>query len=209
MISEIIKMTEYTTINGDPMEVRKYYKNRNGEKSFLVGVNPFDVCFPLIFISLGGQQWATTEDGYYNKGEIMFSESDLDIISLWQEEPDADGWIKWEGGKSPVDGDTLVDVKFRDGSVADNKRGFYWRHINVGSDIVAYRLSKKRHELEDGVGWRNWAYSAVNDIVAMGTMTFKTKEDALNFKGQFGGGFKRIAITKADATGCYEGEGLD
>lgn len=64
--------------------------------------------------------------------------------------PDSDGWISWCGGECPVDGDVVVDVKFRaqgqadlDGDVADN---FRWEHFSNGADVVAYRLHKSGHQ---------------------------------------------------------------
>ena len=64
--------------------------------------------------------------------------------------PDSDGWISWCGGECPVDGDVVVDVKFRaqgqadlDGDVADN---FRWEHFSNGADVVAYRLRKSEHQ---------------------------------------------------------------
>ena len=64
--------------------------------------------------------------------------------------PDSDGWISWDGGECPVDGDVVVDVKFRaqgqadlDGDVADN---FRWEHFSNGADVVAYRLHKSEHQ---------------------------------------------------------------
>lgn len=64
--------------------------------------------------------------------------------------PDFDGWISWCGGECPVDGDVVVDVKFRaqgqadlDGDVADN---FRWEHFSNGADVVAYRLHKSEHQ---------------------------------------------------------------
>lgn len=64
--------------------------------------------------------------------------------------PDSDGWISWCGGECPVDGDVVVDVKFRaqgqadlDGDVADN---FRWEHFSNGADVVAYRLHKSEHQ---------------------------------------------------------------
>jgi len=38
---------------------------------------------------------------------------------------DADGWIEWNGGECPVDNDSLVDVKFPDGSEYFNTDA-YW-----------------------------------------------------------------------------------
>lgn len=64
--------------------------------------------------------------------------------------PDSDGWISWCGGECPVDGDVVVDVKFRaqgqadlDGDVADN---FRWEHFSNGADVVAYRMHKSEHQ---------------------------------------------------------------
>lgn len=64
--------------------------------------------------------------------------------------PGSDGWISWRGGECPVDGDVVVDVKFRaqvqadlDGDIADN---FRWEHFSNGADVVAYRLHKSEHQ---------------------------------------------------------------
>ena len=67
---------------------------------------------------------------------------------------DINGWIKWEGGKCPVEKGTLVDVKYRDGnrkyslpagvSIDDsvpNAHEAYWHNDSNGWDIIAYRLS--------------------------------------------------------------------
>lgn len=58
--------------------------------------------------------------------------------------------ISWCGGECPVDGDVVVEVKFRaqgqadlDGDVADN---FRWEHFGNGADVVAYRLHKSAHQ---------------------------------------------------------------
>lgn len=65
-----------------------------------------------------------------------------------------EGWIKWEGGKCPVEEGTLVDVKYRDGGEGFNlpANGFtsdrrdasisFWRKDGFNNDIIAYRLSK-------------------------------------------------------------------
>lgn len=57
-------------------------------------------------------------------------------------QPDSDGWIKWEGGKRPVDADTLVDCKLRDGYVEGCQKAsfFDWSDIDSDSDIIAYRI---------------------------------------------------------------------
>lgn len=64
-----------------------------------------------------------------------------------------EGWIKWGGGKCPVDDGVLVDVKYRDGEVGFNlpangltddardASGSFWHNDVNNNDIVAYRLA--------------------------------------------------------------------
>jgi hypothetical protein len=53
-------------------------------------------------------------------------------------------WVTWSGGERPVDAGTLVDVKFRNGSVSKCKLAKVWswehRSLTEGGDIVAYRV---------------------------------------------------------------------
>lgn len=65
--------------------------------------------------------------------------------AMAEEKPDADGWIKWEGGKCPVDADTLVDCKLRDGYVERCQKAsfFDWSDIDFDTDIIAYRIVKE------------------------------------------------------------------
>lgn len=57
-----------------------------------------------------------------------------------------DGWIQWAGGECPVDGDAIVEVKFRNPSQYqfnnDRAVDFNWSHDGFGGDIIAYRLRK-------------------------------------------------------------------
>lgn len=62
--------------------------------------------------------------------------------------PDADGWIEWEGGECPVNGDELVVCKVRSGREwRDGKaimaKVLRWRHTGGIADIIAYRLHKQ------------------------------------------------------------------
>ena len=62
--------------------------------------------------------------------------------------PSTDGWIPWNGGRCPVPGDTLVEVKLREEVseewMKDRAICFEWRHEEgfPESDIVAYRVIK-------------------------------------------------------------------
>lgn len=60
-------------------------------------------------------------------------------------------WIEWAGGECPVDPETRVDVRARDGrtNINDVTAGFYsigqfdwWKHESPdhNNDIVAYRV---------------------------------------------------------------------
>lgn len=62
-----------------------------------------------------------------------------------------DGWIAWGGGEMPVDGDTLVEIRLRNGEMAgsmfakfwEGPRGSnWWRHESAdhANDIIAYRM---------------------------------------------------------------------
>lgn len=73
--------------------------------------------------------------------------------------PDADGWIEWRGGESPVARGTMLDLRHRDGELtvgvsAGVMRNFgerdasssYWVNDNYEGDIIAYRLHKPEQE---------------------------------------------------------------
>lgn len=59
---------------------------------------------------------------------------------------DADGWIKWYGGKPPVMRDVKVEVRLRNGSIHTIPAGFFsWAHeakydSASPGEIVAYRV---------------------------------------------------------------------
>lgn len=68
--------------------------------------------------------------------------------ALAMDEPDADGWIPWHGGKCPVDRDQTVEIKRRDGTTyAAHGEYFRWVHASAkfpefdrNYDIIAYRV---------------------------------------------------------------------
>lgn len=52
-----------------------------------------------------------------------------------------DGWIPWSGGKQPVDGDTVVFFRYRDGEESMLAARYCdWTHEGNDSDIIAYKL---------------------------------------------------------------------
>ena len=86
---------------------------------------------------------------------------DTDIVSyrVIKEESKGEGWIPWNGGRCPVPGDTLVEVKLREEVseewMKDRAICFEWRYDDEfpESDIVAYRVIKNEPE---GDGWIPW-----------------------------------------------------
>lgn len=63
--------------------------------------------------------------------------------SLITQQGQGDGWIEWRGGVCPVDGDTMVVVKFRDGSMHNKPRPaliYRWTSEQCNGDIIAYRV---------------------------------------------------------------------
>jgi len=58
-------------------------------------------------------------------------------------------WIEWKGGDCPVDDACIVDVKFRNGIVANGGNGdsithagaWFWGRLRGDGDIIAYRIS--------------------------------------------------------------------
>ena len=50
-------------------------------------------------------------------------------------------WIEWKGGECPVDGEATVEIKCEYGDTCiDIAKKFDWKHLNVETDIVAYRV---------------------------------------------------------------------
>ena len=59
-------------------------------------------------------------------------------------------WIKWDGGECPVPPDTLVEVKFRDGSceTGHSANCYSWLRVDFNDDIVEYRIAIEQPDLE-------------------------------------------------------------
>lgn len=53
-----------------------------------------------------------------------------------------EGFTAWNGGECPVDGDWLVEVRFRGVSVGAKECAddLFWAHDGSSSDIIAYRI---------------------------------------------------------------------
>lgn len=64
-----------------------------------------------------------------------------------------DGWVRHRGGKCPVDDFTLVDVKWRDGSIHEGKTAtsWLWYHTKDDDDIMRYKIHKPAEQLDPAV----------------------------------------------------------
>ena len=122
-----------------------------------------------------------------------------EFIKRWNEcnpTVGSEGWIKWDGGEMPVEEGTLIDVKYRDGKVnfhveaggefpskgsIPSMTANNWYKINVGSDIIAYRLHAPRQQKTPqqlaiekfGTDWHdNEGVQPVDDDVLIDVMFF-------------------------------------
>lgn len=73
---------------------------------------------------------------------------------------DSEGWIQWNGGEMPVEKGTLIDVKYRRGSVnlhvkageipsggsIPHRCAIDFKHDDVPGDIIAYRLHVQQEQ---------------------------------------------------------------
>lgn len=77
-------------------------------------------------------------------GEQILVECDCQF----EQKEHGDGWIEWRGGECPVDDSTIVDIKHRDGRVAEGEmagnyiwtHGYYHYLTETAADIIAYRI---------------------------------------------------------------------
>lgn len=122
------------------IEAGKFYRTANGEK---VG--------PMQCTRDGKEFWSDLPFAMWRPDGMHFrpqSEDPFNLVAEWTDtpQPDADGWIKWEGGECPVPAGTLVKVRFRDRCEASRTAlgvGYCaWEHLGMhrANDVVAYRI---------------------------------------------------------------------
>lgn len=118
------------------------------ERPFLIGQR----------LSVAHDGFEGTVQGYYvtreGKPGLVLQQDGTRVVHVYGEKwfspkaetpaPDADGWIKWDGGGCPVDSHVTVEASRRDGAKHIPMRAsmFRWGHLLNGSDIIAYRVVK-------------------------------------------------------------------
>lgn len=96
--------------------------------------------------------WVSSDDRHYKHGAVYQMKADGTIgdhgasallcgnCFKFHARPDADGWIKWEGGDCPVPATLIVTYRMRDGERAIRRAGaLRWGCDGGAGDIIAYR----------------------------------------------------------------------
>lgn len=104
--------------------------------------------FISVFKSLEKEGHLALTSGYH----LQALEIALPILE--QQERVDSGWIEWRGGASgscPVAYATLVEVKSRNGHVAEDcAEAFEWCHEADDDDIIAYRIIPEQPTNQNG-----------------------------------------------------------
>lgn len=102
-------------------------------------------------------QLAKTFGGISLKEQSYFEALEIALPILEQQERGEGEWIEWAGGECPINRETEVSVKFRDGetSAENHPAGSYrWYHsaqpYSRGDDIIAYRIIPERATNQNG-----------------------------------------------------------
>lgn len=115
-------------------------QDKDGEVCFSSGATP-----EFGYAAWEGGDWCGNE--FHT---IRANDYDTAIITRAQYEAALaknDGWVEWGGGECPVPENSLVEVKYRDGTIRDAYKasGYIWANgygdnETTDSDIIAYRL---------------------------------------------------------------------
>jgi len=79
-------------------------------------------------------------------------------LPILEQQERGDGWIEWGGGECPLEDSTTVDIKHRDGRVAEGEmagnyiwtHGYYHYLTKTGADIIAYRIIPEQPTNQNG-----------------------------------------------------------
>ena len=107
----------------------------------LAALTRAEQCLAEVYDSIGLPSAAE----YVRRGNQLtpFAQAALAVIDRYLAQRDDDGWIEWRGGECPVPAETLVWIKFRDGSVTNyisKAEGWEWEHHGSVGDIIAYKV---------------------------------------------------------------------
>ncbi len=85
-------------------------------------------------ISLDTKKWVSVERPIFNE----------DVA--YRVVPDENGWLPWYGGKCPLDGTVMVEVKYRHdiAGESDYAHLIHWGHLYTDGDVIAYRVIEEK-----------------------------------------------------------------
>lgn len=101
------------------------------------------------------------------------------------------GWIQWAGGECPVDGDAIVEVRYRKTNPYqfnnDRAGNFTWSHHGIDGDIIAYRLQQPHEVKTAGIDVQRDAVKSndaqleadLNDCIGQGIQADENARNAL------------------------------
>lgn len=127
-----------------------------------------------------------------------------------EDKPDAEGWIKHNGGKRPVGRDVRVRQRFTNESTSGDNTGIagemLWESITAYKIVEEKKPEKRTYKLSEMyVGW--WRV-CVTGTICKSNNCYLTIDNARKTLSSDVDG-ELVAITKADATEFYEGQNLN
>lgn len=140
---------KYRCKNGDLIEVGKEY-------SFLDGGTVYKAEVLKILPSNKVVSYLVDSNGL-GIADVDYKGS---FQSLWQEQPDADGWIKHTTGKQPVADDVRVEVRAKEVLEAGRAGDYFWEDFQ-DKTITHYRIVEDKQESETLM---DYVYLEASDI---------------------------------------------
>ena len=123
---------QYKCLNGDLIEVGKEYQWGKSSK-----VEVLKILKDNQVIS-----WCEV-------GDVVEIDDIEDYDSLWQEQPDKDGWIPHTTGKQPVADGVVVELKLKSGYEVQSWKAKHWDMLDDCADITHYRIVEDKQEPEE------------------------------------------------------------
>jgi hypothetical protein len=139
IVSVLQEDNQYYCKNGDLIEVGKEYNIHPYGKSVLKYISK-------------GREFISEQD----EEDFVHISSESCFQSLWQEQPDEDGWIEHTTGKQPVADDVMVEVKLLDETLTSSRYHqvmtadeWDWEDVDTYGCITHYRIVEDKQEPEE------------------------------------------------------------
>jgi len=192
-------MTEYKTVEGHPIVRDGVYETRRGDKAVVVGFHP-DRSSVLGYVkgksdhrwSASGESSVPGADPYYHSHALM---------RPWKEEPSEDEALD----RDFIKNNPMLYTRMKDGTYANHYLSEELERLDEcllksddeeAEDKKVYKLSEM---------WKGWYRHECG--VCVDVFYYETVKQAYDNEGNEQG-WPVVAITRADATEFYEGEGL-